>query len=55
MAAYRASKDFAFMMKESSAVLRPVAFGSQRCRDNEICLHSHLGKGFAGDWAINKN
>ncbi len=55
MAAYRAGKDFAFMMKESSAVLRPVAFGGRRCRGNKVCLHSHLGKGFAGDWAINKN
>ncbi len=43
------------MMKESSAVLHPVAFGGQRCCGNKIRLHSHLGKGFAGDWAINKN
>ena len=35
--------------------MRPVAFG-RRCRiGNEVRLHSHLGKGFAGDWAINKN
>ncbi len=55
MAAYQAGKDFAFMMKESSAVLCPVAFGGRRCHDNELRLHSHLGEGFAGDWAINKN
>ncbi len=55
MAAYRAGKDFAFMTKESSAVLRPVAIGSRRCRGNKISLHSHLGKGFTGDWAISKN
>jgi hypothetical protein len=54
MAAYRAGKDFAFMTKESSAVLRPVAFGGQRCCGNKICLHSHLNEGFAGNWAINK-
>jgi hypothetical protein len=49
MAAYRAGKDFAFMTKESSAVLRPVAFGGQCCHGNEIHLHSHLVKSFAGD------
>jgi hypothetical protein len=55
MAAYQAGKDFAFMTKESSAVLCPVAFGGQHCCSNKIRLHSHLGEGFAGDWAINKN
>jgi hypothetical protein len=43
------------MTKDSGAMLRPVAFGSRRCRGNEVHLHSHLGEGFAGDWAINKN
>jgi hypothetical protein len=55
MAAYWAGKDFAFMTKESSVVLRLVAFGGRRCCGNKICLHSHLGKGFTGYWAINKN
>jgi hypothetical protein len=55
MAAFQAGHDFTFMSKESSAVLRPVAFGSRRCRGNEVRLHSHLGECFAGDWAINKN
>ena len=55
MAAFLAGHDFTFMTKESSAVLRPVAFGGRRCRGNESRLHSHLGEGFAGDWAINKN
>ena len=55
MAAYRFGSDFSFMTKESSAVLRPVAFGGRRSRGNEIRLHSHLGECFAGDWAINKN
>jgi hypothetical protein len=43
------------MSKESSAAVRPVAFGGRRCRGNEVRLHSHLGECFAGDWAINKN
>ncbi len=45
----------AFMTKEAKGVFCPVAFGGCCCRGNEICLHSHLGKGFAGNWAINKN
>ena len=44
MVAYRSSSDFSFMTKESTAVLRPVAFGGRRCRGNEIRLHSHLGE-----------
>jgi hypothetical protein len=55
MVAYRSGSDFAFMTKEATGVLRPVAFGGRRCRGNEVRLHSHLGEGFAGDWAINKN
>jgi hypothetical protein len=55
MKAYRAGSDFSFMTKESSAMVRSVAFGGRRCRGNEIRLHSHLGECFAGDWAINKN
>ncbi len=55
MAAYQAGKDFAFMTKGSSVVLQPMAFGVRHCHGNQIHLHSHLGKGFASDWAINKN
>jgi hypothetical protein len=42
------------MKKDSKAQAHPVSFGSRRTRGNEIRLHSHLGEGFAGDWAINK-
>jgi len=55
MVAYRSGSDFAFMTKEAKGVLRPVTFGGRRCQGNETHLHSHLGEGFAGDWAINKN
>ena len=55
MAAFQAGHYFTFMTKDSSAVLRPVAFGGRRCWGNKIGLHSHLGEGFAGDLAINKN
>ena len=43
------------MTKEAKGILRPVAFGGHCCQGNETHLHSHLGEGFAGDWAINKN
>jgi hypothetical protein len=46
---------FEFMTKTSAAVLHPIAFGCRRTRGNKTRLHSHLGKGFARDWAINKN
>jgi hypothetical protein len=52
---YQAGQDFAFMSKESSAVLHPVPFGGRRCCRNEIRLYSHPGKEFAGDWVIHKN
>jgi hypothetical protein len=54
MDAYQCSSDFNFMATSSVAVLHPVAFGAWRSRGNKVCLHSHLGKGFASDWAINK-
>ena len=49
-----AGNGFDFLTKDSRAILRPVAFGSRRARNNESKLHSHLGEGFAGDWAVNK-
>ncbi len=42
------------MTKDLTALLHLVAFGSCRTRGNEKRLHSHLGKAFAGDVAINK-
>jgi hypothetical protein len=54
MKAYQSGAEFSFMTKTSTAVLHPVAFGSRRCRGNKVRLHSHLGKGFAGDYAMNK-
>jgi hypothetical protein len=42
------------MTKSSSAVLHPVCFGARQSHGNEVWLHSHLGEGFAGDYAINK-
>ena len=46
---------FDFMTKGfESLTLHPVAFGGRRCRGYETRLHSYLGEGFAGDFAINK-
>ncbi len=42
------------MTKGFAAVLHPVCFGARQSRGNKVRLHSHLGKGFAGDCAINK-
>ena len=44
-----------FLDEKSKAKFLPVAFGSRRARGDECKLHSHLGEGFYGDWAINKN
>ena len=35
--------------------LRPMTMGSRKNRGYELRLHSHLGEGFALDWAINAN
>jgi hypothetical protein len=51
---YVDGKGFTFMTKGSKAILHPVCFGARRTRGNEIRLHSHLGEGFSGDYAINK-
>ncbi len=47
-------KGFSFMTKESLATLHPICFGAWKCCGNKVWLHSHLGKCFAGDYAINK-
>jgi hypothetical protein len=51
---YWDGKAFTFMTKVTRATLHPVCFGAQKCRGNEVRLHSHLGECFAGDYAINK-
>ena len=43
------------MTKGTLVVLHQVCFGAWRCRGNEVWLHSHLGKCFAGNYGINKN
>jgi hypothetical protein len=47
---YRAGKGFYFMSKDSKAILQPICFGARKTRGNEV----RLGKGFSGDYAINK-
>jgi hypothetical protein len=42
------------MTKSSTATLRPICFGARKTRGNEVRLHSHLGEGFSGNYAINK-
>jgi hypothetical protein len=45
---------FHFLTKTNGSVLFPIAFGSRLPCENERHLHSYLGKGFCGDWAMNK-
>jgi hypothetical protein len=51
---YRSGKGFNFMTKELSAILRPVCGGGCKTHVNKVWLHSHLGKIFAGNYAMNK-
>ena len=51
---YIDDKGFTFMTKDSKAILHPVCFGARRTCGNEVRLHSHLGKGFSGNYTINK-
>jgi hypothetical protein len=51
---FMSGNEFHFLTKTNGGVLYPVAFGSRRTRGNEKFLHSYLGEGFAGDWAMNK-
>jgi len=54
MSQYMSGNGFGFMTKDGGGILHPVVFGSRRTRGNKKHLHSYLGEGFAGDWAINK-
>jgi hypothetical protein len=45
---------FKFMTKDLTTLLHLVTFGCCHMRGNEKLLHSHLGKAFSGDVAINK-
>jgi hypothetical protein len=51
---FMSGNGFHFLTKTNGGVLYPAAFGSQRTRGNKKHLHSYLGKGFSGDWAMNK-
>ena len=39
---------------KSMPQLKPVCFGSRSCKGYETRLHSYLGEGFRGDWALGK-
>jgi hypothetical protein len=51
---FMSGNGFHFLTKTNGGAFYPVAFGSGRCRGNERFLHLYLGKGFTGDWAMNK-
>ena len=47
--------DCEFLLPNSNLKLQTSSFGSRAARGRESSLHSHLGEGFALNWAINKN
>ncbi len=47
-------RKFKFMEKLSKGILHLVTFGCRRTQGNKRRLHSHLGKAFSRDYAINK-
>jgi hypothetical protein len=51
---FMSGNGFHFLSKDNECVLHPVAFGSRCTRGNEKFLHSYLGEGFSGNWAMNK-
>jgi hypothetical protein len=51
---FMSGNGFHFLTKKDGGALYFVAFGSRRARRNEKFLHSYLGEGFCGDWAMNK-
>ena len=50
-----AGGDCEFLRPKSKLLLRTTGFGSRKTRGREQNLHSHLGEGFALDWALNRN
>ena len=50
-----AGSECEFLLPKSKLQLRSTGFGSSAARCRKANLHSHLGKGFALDWAIHKN
>ena len=51
---FMSGNGFHFLTKTHGSILHPVAFGSCRTRGNKKYLHTYLGEGFAGNWALNK-
>ena len=44
-----------FELTKNGARLKPIAFGSRACRDNEVNFHSFTGEAASGRWAISQN
>ena len=44
-----------FDLSINGACLKPIAFGSRSCNDNEKNFHSFTGEGACGRWAITQN
>ena len=44
-----------FELTKVGARLKPIAFGSRSCHDNEVNFHSFTGEAASGRWAIGQN
>ena len=44
-----------FGLSKNDAQLKPIAFGSRSCGDNETNVHSFTGEGGCGRWAVGEN
>jgi hypothetical protein len=51
---FMSGNGFHFLTKTNGGALYTDVFGSRWTCGNEKFLHSYLGKGFSGDWAMNK-
>ena len=48
----RNTGEYSFDLSKNGARLKPIAFGSRGCQDNERNFHSFTGEGACGRWAI---
>ena len=47
--------EYKFDLSKNSARLKPIAFGSRSCGDNETNVHSFTGEGACSRWDIGEN
>jgi hypothetical protein len=48
----KSTRECIFEFTTVGACLKPIAFGSRSCHDNEVNVHSFTGEAASGRWAI---